>query len=58
MPTTVPNPVKIAPRYRLDTNICIDLIKYQPAQAVERFGRCRVGEVGVSASGGGARGAL
>jgi len=49
VPTTVPNLATIASRYRLDTNICIDLIKHQPPQVVERFGRCRVGEVGVSA---------
>jgi tRNA(fMet)-specific endonuclease VapC len=49
VPTTVPNLVSLAPRYLLDTNICIYLMKHQPPQVVERFGRCRVGEVGVSA---------
>jgi tRNA(fMet)-specific endonuclease VapC len=39
----------MGPRYLLDTNICIYLMKHQPPQVVERFGRCRVGEVGVSA---------
>jgi tRNA(fMet)-specific endonuclease VapC len=49
VPTTVPNPVAMALRSLLDTNICIYLMKHQPPQVVERFGRCRVGEVVVSA---------
>jgi tRNA(fMet)-specific endonuclease VapC len=36
-------------RYLLDTNICIYLIKRQPPQVAERFTRCRVGEVRISA---------
>ncbi len=37
------------PRYLLDTNICIYLMKHQPPQVVERFARCQVGEVVISA---------
>ncbi|WP_254966435.1 type II toxin-antitoxin system VapC family toxin [Cyanobium sp. CH-040] len=37
------------PRYLLDTNICIYLMKHQPPEVAERFARCRVGEVLISA---------
>ncbi|CAM8647503.1 VapC Predicted nucleic acid-binding protein, contains PIN domain [Oxalobacteraceae bacterium] len=33
----------------LDTNICIYLMKNQPAQVAERFAQCYVGEVVISA---------
>lgn len=36
------------PRYMLDTNICIYLMKYQPPQVRERFAECFVGEVAIS----------
>ncbi len=38
-----------APRYLLDTNICIYLMKHQPPQVAQRFSQCRVGEVLISA---------
>jgi tRNA(fMet)-specific endonuclease VapC len=41
--------LNIKPRYLLDTNICIYLMKHQPPQVVERFRSCKVGEVMVSA---------
>jgi tRNA(fMet)-specific endonuclease VapC len=41
--------VSLRPRYLLDTNICIDLMKHQPPQVAERFSSCRVGEVLISA---------
>jgi tRNA(fMet)-specific endonuclease VapC len=31
------------PKYMLDTNICIYLIKHQPPQVQERFAECFVG---------------
>ena len=34
--------------YLLDTNICIYLIKRRPAQVLERFRRCAVGDIGLS----------
>ncbi|MGB5134999.1 MAG: type II toxin-antitoxin system VapC family toxin [Prochlorococcaceae cyanobacterium] len=37
------------PRYLLDTNICIYLMKHQPPEVGQRFARCRVGEVLISA---------
>lgn len=37
------------PRYLLDTNICIYLIKHQPAHVAERFARCYRGDVVMSA---------
>ena len=37
------------PRYLLDTNICIFIIKNRPAAVRERFDRLRPGEVGLSA---------
>lgn len=36
------------PRYLLDTNICIYLMKVQPPQVAERFARCYVGDVAMS----------
>ncbi|MFM7732285.1 MAG: PIN domain-containing protein, partial [Cyanobium sp.] len=39
----------LRPRYLLDTNICIYLMKHQPPQVVERFSASRVGEVLISA---------
>ena len=39
----------VRPRYMLDTNICIDLMKHQPPQVVERFSSCKVGVVMISA---------
>jgi tRNA(fMet)-specific endonuclease VapC len=37
------------PRYLLDTNICIYLMKHQPPQVAEKFSSCMVGEVLISA---------
>ncbi len=37
------------PRYMLDTNICIYLMKHQPPQVRERFAQCFVGDVVISA---------
>lgn len=37
------------PRYMLDTNICIYLIKNQPPAVATRFSQCRVGDVVISA---------
>lgn len=37
------------PRYMLDTNICIYLIKHQPKEVAQRFAQCCVGDVVVSA---------
>lgn len=37
------------PRYMLDTNICIYLMKNQPAHVAERFAQCLVGDVVMSA---------
>ena len=37
------------PRYMLDTNTCIYLMKHQPAEVAVRFARCLVGEVVMSA---------
>lgn len=37
------------PRYMLDTNICIYLMKHQPAQVRTRFAECFVGDVVISA---------
>jgi len=36
-------------RYMLDTNMCIYLMKHQPEQVAQRFARCRVGDVVMSA---------
>ncbi len=37
------------PRFMLDTNICIYLMKNQPEQVAKRFGQCYVGDVVMSA---------
>ena len=37
------------PRYMLDTNICIYLMKHQPPQVRARFADCFVGDVVISA---------
>jgi tRNA(fMet)-specific endonuclease VapC len=37
------------PRYMLDTNMCIYLMKYQPEQVAKRFAQCFVGDVVMSA---------
>ena len=39
----------MSPKYMLDTNMCIYLMKNQPAQVAERFAQCYVGEVVMSA---------
>ena len=39
----------MSPKYMLDTNMCIYLMKNQPAQVAERFAQCYVGEVVISA---------
>ncbi|VVD66455.1 twitching motility protein PilT [Pandoraea iniqua] len=37
------------PRYMLDTNICIYLMKHQPEAVAKRFAQCMVGDVVMSA---------
>ncbi len=37
------------PRYMLDTNMCIYLMRNQPAEVAERFATCVVGDVVMSA---------
>lgn len=37
------------PRFMLDTNMCIYLMKNQPKQVAERFAQCYVGDVVMSA---------
>jgi tRNA(fMet)-specific endonuclease VapC len=37
------------PRFMLDTNMCIYLMKNQPAEVAERFAQCMVGDVVISA---------
>jgi len=37
------------PRYMLDTNMCIYLMKNQPEQVARRFVECQVGDVAMSA---------
>lgn len=37
------------PRYMLDTNMCIYLIRNQPEQVARRFAACQVGDVVMSA---------
>lgn len=37
------------PRFMLDTNMCIYLMKNQPAQVAKRFAQCHVGDVVMSA---------
>lgn len=39
----------MTPRYMLDTNICIYLMKQQPSGVAARFAQCYVGEVVISA---------
>jgi tRNA(fMet)-specific endonuclease VapC len=36
------------PKYMLDTNICIYLMKHQPVEVRERFAQCFVGDVVIS----------
>jgi tRNA(fMet)-specific endonuclease VapC len=37
------------PRYMLDTNMCIYLMKHQPPEVARRFAQCLVGDVVMSA---------
>lgn len=37
------------PRYLLDTNMCIYLMKHQPPEVAQRFAQCQVGDVLMSA---------
>lgn len=37
------------PKFMLDTNICIYLMKHQPVEVKERFDQCFVGQVVISA---------
>lgn len=37
------------PKYMLDTNICVYLMKHQPVEVRDRFDQCFVGEVVISA---------
>lgn len=37
------------PRYLLDTNMCIYLMKNQPEEVARRFAQCSVGDVAISA---------
>jgi tRNA(fMet)-specific endonuclease VapC len=39
----------MTPKYMLDTNICIYLMKHQPPEVAARFAQCYVGEVVISA---------
>lgn len=39
----------MTPRYLLDTNICIYLMKHHPPEVARRFAECYVGEVAISA---------
>ncbi|MFZ4759339.1 MAG: type II toxin-antitoxin system VapC family toxin [Burkholderiaceae bacterium] len=39
----------MTPRYVLDTNICIYLMKHQPPEVAARFAECWVGDVVISA---------
>lgn len=39
----------MTPKYMLDTNICIYLMKQQPPEVAARFAQCYVGEVVISA---------
>jgi tRNA(fMet)-specific endonuclease VapC len=41
--------LSLKPLYLIDTNICIYLMKQPPPQVAERFARCPVGEVVISA---------
>jgi tRNA(fMet)-specific endonuclease VapC len=37
------------PRFMLDTNMCIYLMKHQPEEVARRFAQCEVGDVVISA---------
>jgi len=37
------------PRYMLDTNMCIYLLKHQPESVATKFAQCRIGDVVMSA---------
>ncbi len=37
------------PRYMIDTNMCIYLMKHQPEEVAQRFAQCHVGDVVMSA---------
>jgi tRNA(fMet)-specific endonuclease VapC len=39
----------MTPKYMLDTNICIYLMKHQPPEVRQRFAECFVGDVVISA---------
>ena len=39
----------MTPKYMLDTNICIYLMKHQPPEVSEHFAQCFVGDVVISA---------
>ena len=39
----------MTPKYMLDTNICIYLMKHHPPEVAERFSQCYFGEVVISA---------
>lgn len=39
----------MTPKFMLDTNICIYLMKHHPPEVSKRFGECYVGEVVISA---------
>lgn len=39
----------MTPKYILDTNICIYLMKHHPPEVAKRFAKCYVGEVVISA---------
>jgi len=39
----------MTPKFMLDTNICIYLMKHQPPEVRERFAQCFVGDVVISA---------
>jgi tRNA(fMet)-specific endonuclease VapC len=39
----------MTPKFMLDTNICIYLMKHNPPEVVQRFEQCYVGEVVMSA---------
>lgn len=39
----------MTPRFMLDTNICIYLMKHHPPEVAKRFSECYVGEVVISA---------
>lgn len=39
----------MTPKYMLDTNICIYLMKHQPPEVRERFAECFIGDVVISA---------